>query len=412
MSINPSIFDSIPSLNSEAINKHLTKLTEMGPRWPSGPAEEFAAKYIEERMSDFVDEMTSEPFEYPLYIPLEAKIEVMSRSNTHCVATGVQYSANGACNGELVYIEDVEEKDLKMPCGFLENKILLTNTRRPYVVALKAEESKMQAVVVISESPPNTIRGMIAKTGYTQGTCPDEFRSALPILAVDSYSGEQLRLLASKEKTEISLIHKSLQLLKKSRNIIGKRFGKTRKTVVMGAHYDTQINVPGAWDNAAGCAVLLDALRAVHPVILEHSMEFVAFGCEEIGISGSTHYVTSRKHSISDIIAYLNLDSVSSRSSTTFEVHTTSGAERFAAEALNLCRLRPAFYNLFGPRNLAQDSAPFFSNGVPALWVHEEGNPFFHTPMDTLEKIDIDRLTQVGEAIHKMAGYLAMGGDL
>ena len=40
----------------------------------AGFAERFAAAYLEEQMRPLVDEITSEPFGYPLYIPLDGKV--------------------------------------------------------------------------------------------------------------------------------------------------------------------------------------------------------------------------------------------------------------------------------------------------------------------------------------------------
>ena len=417
MTIDSTIIRRIPPLDSGHIRRHLEALVSMGPRWPSSPAERFAAAYLEEQMRPLVDEITSEPFGYPLYIPLEAGLEVLSEGGRECAALGVQYSANGECEGELFYIEEADSFDPGSSPAPLDGKVLLARTRRPYVLAAGSEGTGALGIVVVSESPENTIRAMGTsmgtRVGYVQGTDPESHRVSLPMVAVDAASGRHLQELCAGGGARVHLTHRSLQVSRRSRNIVGRISGKTGKSIVTGAHYDTQINVPGAWDNAAGCAVLLEMARAARGLERVHDMEFAVFGCEEVGIVGSSFHVERRRSGLEKIACYFNLDSVSSSTSTTLDVQTPPGLERFTAEVVEkVCTLRPTSYNQFGPLNIAQDSAPFFSHGVAAVWLHEEGNPFFHTPQDTPEKVDIGRLARVGGAIWTMAAYLALGGSM
>src|SRR4030042_4120086 len=135
MVTDSSIIRATPPLHSGNIHKHLDAIVSMGPRWPSTPAERFSAAYMEEIMSQYADEVVSELFDYPLYVPLEADIEVVSDGGKRCNAFGVQYSANGECKGELVYVEGGEGANSRTSSPALENKILLVRTRRPYVLA-------------------------------------------------------------------------------------------------------------------------------------------------------------------------------------------------------------------------------------------------------------------------------------
>jgi aminopeptidase YwaD len=409
MAVDSSIIQRIPPLDRSEIKKHLDVLVSMGPRWPSSPAEHFAGTYIQEKMQRYVDEMLSEPFEYPLYVPIESGLQIISENGMECAALGVQFSANGEAEGELFYIEQGDS--FQPEVSSLPGRILLTRTRRPYLIAKSSEASGARGIIVISESPPYTIRNMIAKTGYVQGMDPEKHRTSVPIIAVDALSGRYLQELCAKSGTRVRMVHRSLQIRRYSRNVVGRILGKTGRCVVVGAHYDTQINVPGAWDNAAGCALLLDMARAMREMSTVHDVELVAFGCEEAGIVGSSHYVTQRKSELKRISCYFNLDSVSSSTSKTLDVHSTPEMAGFVAALMeNACTLKPTSYSTFGPDNIAQDSAPFFLNGVGSIWIHEEGNPCFHTPLDTPEKVDIDRLAKVGGAIWTMSAYLAAGG--
>ncbi|GMU80171.1 MAG: hypothetical protein AMXMBFR47_00420 [Planctomycetota bacterium] len=66
-------------------------------------------------------------------------------------------------------------------------------------------------------------------------------------------------------------------------NLIVERRGTTRpdEVVVLGAHYDTVPETPGADDNASAVAVLLETARLLAGRGTRRTVRFVAFACEE-----------------------------------------------------------------------------------------------------------------------------------
>ena len=66
-------------------------------------------------------------------------------------------------------------------------------------------------------------------------------------------------------------------------NLILERRGESRseEIVLLGAHYDTVPETPGADDNASAVAVLLEAARLVRGIPAPRTIRFVAFACEE-----------------------------------------------------------------------------------------------------------------------------------
>lgn len=64
--------------------------------------------------------------------------------------------------------------------------------------------------------------------------------------------------------------------------IVEKRGRNTAKpSIIIGAHYDTVINTPGADDNASGVAGLLELARLLREYPNERTIQFVAFTLEE-----------------------------------------------------------------------------------------------------------------------------------
>ena len=83
------------------------------------------------------------------------------------------------------------------------------------------------------------------------------------------------------------------------------------RSVVLGAHYDTVPDSPGANDNASGIATIMTIAKHVAGNSYPFAVEFVLFGSEEIGLYGSRHYVDALgAEGIDSTIAMLNFDTV------------------------------------------------------------------------------------------------------
>jgi hypothetical protein len=71
------------------------------------------------------------------------------------------------------------------------------------------------------------------------------------------------------------------------RNVIGSFGPETEEVIVVGAHYDTDGEMPGADDNASGVAALLELARLLATERLSHRVELVAFALEEMPYFGT-----------------------------------------------------------------------------------------------------------------------------
>ncbi|AOT70048.1 M20/M25/M40 family metallo-hydrolase [Geosporobacter ferrireducens] len=96
-----------------------------------------------------------------------------------------------------------------------------------------------------------------------------------------------------------------------SDNIIAVKPGKSSKQVIVGAHYDSVSRGTGADDNASGVAVMLGAAEMLKGIDTTYTIKFVAFGAEEVGLRGSSYYVSQMtEDEIANTVAMINLDSV------------------------------------------------------------------------------------------------------
>ena len=96
-----------------------------------------------------------------------------------------------------------------------------------------------------------------------------------------------------------------------SRNIVAVKPGVSGRQIVIGAHYDSVAVGRGAFDNASGVALMMELADALRDEQTPYTLVFVAFGAEEVGLRGSTHYVAEMSDQArADTVLMINFDSV------------------------------------------------------------------------------------------------------
>jgi Zn-dependent M28 family amino/carboxypeptidase len=96
-----------------------------------------------------------------------------------------------------------------------------------------------------------------------------------------------------------------------ARNILGHKSGYSalQQTVLVGAHYDSVSNSPGADDNATGTAAVLALAELLAPYPAQRGLRFAGFDLEETGLTGSTHYV-NQLAATDTIAAFFNFEMI------------------------------------------------------------------------------------------------------
>ncbi|MEY4216202.1 MAG: hypothetical protein RLZZ68_658 [Bacteroidota bacterium] len=174
--------------------------------------------------------------------------------------------------------------------------------------------------------------------------------------------------------------------------------------IVVSAHYDhlgrmgKKTYFPGANDNASGVAMLMSLARAIQQQPLQnHSVLFVAFAGEEIGLEGSFALVESGILDLKKISMVLNLDILGSGEEG-ITVVNGSVFPQFYHRLVQLNESIPAV-PVVKPRGKAanSDHYPFSEKGVPSLFVYTMGpNKNYHDIHDRYENLSFDRF----ESLH------------
>jgi photosystem II stability/assembly factor-like uncharacterized protein len=191
-------------------------------------------------------------------------------------------------------------------------------------------------------------------------------------------------------------------------NVVAERRGtdKPDEIVIIGGHYDSISTVrpwdcPGAEDNASGAACAMAAARAFRNVNFERTVRFMGFGDEEAGLLGSEAYANDCAAKGEKIVAVLNADMVSYDEENGVRDDLLVGAPE---DSSWLVAYLQAVGALYGQELIydwddewISDDESFINVGYPALGLIEGGSgegagfgleyPWYHTPGDTLDKI-------------------------
>jgi glutaminyl-peptide cyclotransferase len=194
------------------------------------------------------------------------------------------------------------------------------------------------------------------------------------------------------------------------RNVVGMVPGRNlRRTVVVGAHYDTK-DLPrfvGANDGASGTAVVRQLARTIKPRQLRPTLIFVFFDGEEAprgvpdseferyGLRGSKVAARAFRFAESAIVLDFVGDKRLAIAREQYSNRRLWGRLRAAARRRGFARHFPAREQ----GAILDDHIPFIRAGVPAIDLIDFDFPCFHRPCDDLSAVSPRSLDAVGETM-------------
>ncbi len=208
------------------------------------------------------------------------------------------------------------------------------------------------------------------------------------------------------------------------------------RVFVVGAHFDTVSDTPGADDNASGVAAVLEIARVLAGRRSDYTIHLVFFALEEVGMDGSETYAQTASAEGVNVIGMVSLDMIAYTCDTpgcqivipeipgclSFEnpipdvgtfigaVSNTASADLLADFAVRARRQVPALEVETGtvagvgecfPDSRRSDHKSFWDEGFPAMVLSdgaEARNPHYHQASDTLETLDLAFATNVARA--------------
>ncbi len=213
---------------------------------------------------------------------------------------------------------------------------------------------------------------------------------------------------------------------------------KKAPPLLIGAHYDTVAESPGADDNASGLAVMLEAAEQLAQGPLARPVHFIGFCLEEWNLLGSRAYAAHLRKQGREIRGAIVLECVGfasqeDRSQTqppipvkvpavadflgvvgnepakTLVEAIVQAGQQVASPLKTIPLVVPGQGEQF-PDTRRSDHAAFWSYGFPAVMLTDTANfrnPHYHQPTDTLETLDPAFLERVALTVANSVKSLA-----
>jgi Zn-dependent M28 family amino/carboxypeptidase len=206
-------------------------------------------------------------------------------------------------------------------------------------------------------------------------------------------------------------------------NVVAELPGRDPGFVLVGAHLDSVYLAPGALDNAAGVAMVLEAARLLRRagVVPRRAIRFVLFTGEEQGMVGSRAYAAAHARELDGLAAALIVDSGAGRP-TGFLAFGRAEVAQAVGELLRpLAPLGAAEVDpVVSLDDATTDVLPFVLAGAPTLELRQEERDYdqhHHRATDTSDKADPLELATGAAALALAARAIAdadrsLGGRL
>jgi hypothetical protein len=196
--------------------------------------------------------------------------------------------------------------------------------------------------------------------------------------------------------------------------------------LVVSAHYDTVYTTPGAYDNASGCALLLElahVLTQLPPDQTAHlpAVRWMWFGAEELDLGGSRAYVEQRQSAktLDGVCAALNLDGFGRGDL----LEIWAGPETAAQLAWDCTQralkhwqmvkageepLDPPQISLTTPPPPGSDHAPFYETGIPVIMLTFNDQEIIHRAVDLYDTRMLKNMARGGRiALSLISSFLS-----
>jgi hypothetical protein len=372
---------------------------------------------------------------------------------------------------QVVYVNAATEADLAKYQGKLRDKIVLTAVTTPPKTTFEADAKRYtdDELTKMMEAQPaqpadatarearmvtyraqlalrNKLNEMLMSEGAaavlssTRGGSHGTFftsngapyaADAKPVLPEIEMSPEdQLRLIRLVEagipvEVEMETKTRFQNTDLKGYNVIAEIPGTDRKlkseVVMLGGHLDSWHAATGATDNAAGCAVMMEAMRILKATGVKprRTIRIALWGEEEQGLHGSRNYV---KNHFADpatmkllpahekLAGYFNLDNGSGKIRGIYLQGNEAVAPIFTAWLQPFADMGATTIT---PRNTGgTDHLAFDAVGLPGFQFVQDGLDYntrtHHTNQDTFDRLQADDLKQASVIVASFVYHTAM----
>jgi aminopeptidase YwaD len=251
---------------------------------------------------------------------------------------------------------------------------------------------------------------------------PDVYPNPIPLLMISYQVGKELRQAIEDPKIKPQIrLDVNVPIFKGNLSVVsGEILGSTNPAefVLIGAHHDSVYLSPGAVDNAAGCATLIELARQLSKFKPAKTIKFATWGGEEEGMFGSTKWAEAHEDELKNLTAYFNIDqnNVNLERGNSLWFFSNNGELLGLLEQIkeSIESIHPEIkrYKIhfdWGLGGIGGDDLPFVQRLKKITSVYGSGNLNweYHTPLDRIEYVYPESLAITGYLYGSLALWLA-----
>ena len=272
------------------------------------PAEARAAELIREELSSFGVESRLEEFPFYTWEIKKVCFAVTEPYYKEYRAEGYIRCGNTPEEGieaEFLYAENGDDISLSHAKG----KIVMVNEIVRKDMYLKLMKAGAAGFVSISGTPVEEGEDLIPRAAGIPQKIFDSLNESELIQGVGIHYKDAVEIVTKgASRAHLTLIQEEAE--KKSANVIARIPGEehSEEILTLTAHYDSVPQGPGAYDNMAGAAIIMEICRYFKEHTPGRTLEFIWFGAEEKGLLGSRNYVQVHKGELKNHRFNMNVD--------------------------------------------------------------------------------------------------------
>ena len=385
----------------EAMDNLTILCDDFGSRFAGTPEERKAAEFIQETFVRYgLKNVRLEAYPYAGWSRGKATLEIVEPVQKSIPCISLPYCPADEIAAELISAGYGSPTEYEGIGDQLAGKIVMALSASPPDLGrwVHRKEKYDRAVlggakvfIFVSEHP-----GVGPETGSLQ----NDSIAPIPGISICKEDGAFLLRLAERYgNVRLHVRTTDINEARTSWNVIGDLPGNESpdEMVIVGCHYDGHDISQGAHDPASGMVSVIEASRVLSRYaanILKRTVRFIAFGTEEIGLTGAFHYVAAHNDELDKIRFMFNMDASGGAGRKGIGLHQWEELESFFKEAAkDMAAEIPIGQKL----NSYSDHFPFVLKGVPSGDMSDpeappHGRGFGHTAYDTLEKVELENL--------------------
>ncbi len=371
-------------------------IREAGTEGEQAAAEKIR-KYLEQNVSGPGITFREEPFSFEESRILEARLVVTEPYQKEYSVVGCAGCGSTPENGleaPFLYVENGDEISL----AYARGKIVLVNGIVRKAFYQKLVEAGAAGFVMLSGTPIDEGEDLRPARRSLRGV------EETPIQGVTVHYKDAVELV-ERGASRVRLILRQEKEKRISRNLILRIDGSQRadEILTVSAHYDSVPEGPGAYDNIAGAAIVMELCRYFSVHRPRRTIEFLWFGAEEKGLYGSLNYVERHSEELASHRFNMNVDLAG---------QTIGGTVIGVTGNPEICQILSAYAHEAGMgvslkhQIWGSDSNSFAWKGVPAMTLNRDGFGM-HTRHDTAALISAWSLERSSRLLAMVAERLA-----